>query len=200
VSNEVKSIVRIYKEVAKVDAKGLTKTDFRNLLFKTEPGDRRRRDTKFRDEVCGDMFRALDKDRDGYVMLEDLLKHFVPPAQLKRMPRDFIASVFRRKKVVVEYTETPRLPEENKEEIREVYELWAAWAQESGNRDGKLDREALIDILAGQSTSPANAQTCVRAGHVLHSSTCLRVSLLLLLLLLWNCWLIVCCICRTVSC
>ena len=142
--------MRIYKEVAKVDAKGLTKTDFRNLLFKTEPGDRRRCDTKFQDEVCGDMFRALDKDRDGYVMLEDLLKHFVPPAQLKRMPRDFIASVFSREKVVVQYAETPRLPEENKEELREVYDLWAAWAQESGNRDGKLDREALIDILAGR--------------------------------------------------
>ena len=74
--------------------------------------------------------------------------------QLKRMPSDFIGSVNRRKKVVVQstesLTETPRLPKENKEEIREVYELWEAWAQESRNGDGKLDREALIDILAGR--------------------------------------------------
>lgn len=81
-SNEVKSIVRIYKEVAKVDAKGLTKSDFKTLLFKTEPGDRRKKNKKFEEEVCGDMFRALDRDRDGYVMLEDLLKHFVPQQQV----------------------------------------------------------------------------------------------------------------------
>lgn len=66
------------------------------------------------------------------------------------MPSDFIGSVNRRKKVVVHSTETPRLPEENKDEIREVYDLWSAWAHESGNGDGKLDREALIDILAGR--------------------------------------------------
>ena len=86
VSNEVRSIVKMYKEVAKPDSKGLTKTDFRNLFFKSEPGERRVRDKKLQDEVCGDMFRALDKDGDGYVMLQDLLQHFVPQQQVQNFP------------------------------------------------------------------------------------------------------------------
>ena len=78
----VREIVNIYKEVAKPDAKGLTKTDFRNLFFKNNPTERRKKDRRLQDEVCGDMFRMLDKDGDGYVMLQDLLKHFVPPQQV----------------------------------------------------------------------------------------------------------------------
>lgn len=78
----MREIVNIYKEVAKPDSKGLTKTDFRNLLFRTDPTDRRKKDRSLQDEVCSDMFRLLDKDGDGYVMLQDLLKHFVPPQQV----------------------------------------------------------------------------------------------------------------------
>jgi len=31
------------------------------------------------------MFRTLDKDGDGYVMLEDLLKYFVPAKQVREI-------------------------------------------------------------------------------------------------------------------
>ena len=42
----VREIVNIYKEVAKPDAKGLTKTDFRNLFIKNNPTDRRKKDRR----------------------------------------------------------------------------------------------------------------------------------------------------------
>ena len=81
-SSEVLNIIRLYKETAVPGAEGLTKADFRNLFFKRDPGDRRRRDKRFEEELCGDMFRLLDKDRDGYVTLQDLLEQFVPKQQV----------------------------------------------------------------------------------------------------------------------
>jgi len=65
------------------------------------------------------------------------------------MPSDFIGSVNRRKKVVQESKETPRLKQEGEEEIREVYDLWTAYAHELGSKSGKIDRETVIEILAG---------------------------------------------------
>jgi len=65
------------------------------------------------------------------------------------MPSDFIGSVNRRKKVVQESTETPRMPQAGEEEIREVYDLWTAYAHEFGSKSGKIDRETVIEILAG---------------------------------------------------
>ena len=70
------------------------------------------------------------------------------------MPADFIGSVMnRRKKVVVKSTETPRLPRHGVEEIRDIYDLWVSYAHEVGDKEGKLDRNALIEILAGNFAS-----------------------------------------------
>jgi Ca2+-binding EF-hand superfamily protein len=86
VSEEVKGIVKIFKEVAKPDAPGITKREFRRIFFKRDPANRHRVDTKLEDEICSDMFRILDKKGEGYVTLEDLLKHFIPRKQVLWKP------------------------------------------------------------------------------------------------------------------
>ena len=86
VSEEVKGIVKIFKEVAKPDAPGITKREFRSIFFKRDPANRHRVDTKLEDEICSDMFRILDKKGEGYVTLEDLLKHFIPRKQVLWKP------------------------------------------------------------------------------------------------------------------
>lgn len=77
-----------------------------------------------------------------------------PHAQLKRMPAAFISSVMNRRKTVVVKSETPRLSQSGIEEIRELHDLWLGYAEEVGPNQGKLDREAVIEILAGIRSLP----------------------------------------------
>lgn len=65
------------------------------------------------------------------------------------MPADFIRSVMNRRKVVVEKSDTPRLAPSGIEEIREIHDLWLGYAEDVGPNQGRLDREAVIEILAG---------------------------------------------------
>ena len=145
----------MYKEVAVPGSKGLGKAEFKQLFFKRDPGDRRHRDLRFEQELCGDMFRLLDKDGDGLVTLEDLLAKFVPKQQLARMPKDYSASVNRSVHRVAAVNADPRAtppaaPPELEEEIRDVYKLWLTLAQGMENGRGKLNHEAIVKILAGR--------------------------------------------------
>jgi hypothetical protein len=66
--------------------------------------------------------------------------------QLDRLPVEFMNTVTKTKKNIEKQIETPRLPEELENEIREIYELWTGYAQEY---DGELNREIFEKILAG---------------------------------------------------
>lgn len=66
--------------------------------------------------------------------------------QLDRLPVEFMNTVTKTKKNIEKQIETPRLPEELENEIREIYDLWTGYAQEY---DGELNREIFEKILAG---------------------------------------------------
>lgn len=65
------------------------------------------------------------------------------------MPADFIRSVMNRRRAVVQISDTPRLGPSGLEEIREIHDLWLSYAEDVGPNKGRLDREAVIEILAG---------------------------------------------------
>lgn len=158
----MQNIVQIYKAFVRPEQKGLTVSDFRKMFDAREGPMRKSADkrvphcfpTGWSAEICEDMFRVLDKDKDGYVMLDDFLR-FYAPKQLSKIPKWTFTKKHNKKIIntVLDKLPTPHLPEADQKELQEVFHLWVADAESS---DGTLTRDEVMDILAGRKGAAFN--------------------------------------------
>ena len=96
-------------------------------------------------EICDDMFAVLDKKSKGYVTPAEWINHFYPQRPGKKaLPEVGVDDVFGRKQMEVAKTETPRIPDDLRHILHDVYRLWTLDAP-----DGILTRSQLLKTLGG---------------------------------------------------